>query len=91
MLAFDPIGPECVEGPVLEKDVDRLAECRGAGGQHGCRLQPVIGPGEEDQVQWLIHQKVTSEVRRGSSPRWASSQLQPWSARCRWRPLPRVA
>ena len=59
----DPVGPERVEGPVLEEDVDRLTERRGAGGQHGRRLQLVIGPGEEDEVQGLIHTVFTSELK----------------------------
>ena len=43
----DPFGTERVERPVLEKDVDRPAERRRAGGQdRGC-LQLVVGAGEE--------------------------------------------
>jgi hypothetical protein len=39
----DAIGAEGIERPVLEEDVDRSPESGGAGGQHGGRLQPVIG------------------------------------------------
>ena len=47
----DPVGPEGVERPVLQEDVDRLAERRGAGGQDRRGLQLVVGSGEEDQVE----------------------------------------
>ena len=58
--AVDPVRPERVERPVLQEDVDRLAERGGAGGQDRGGLQLVVRAGEEDQVQGLIH---------GGSPR----------------------
>ena len=49
------VGAERVERPVLQEDVDRLAERGGAGGQDRGGLELVVGPGEEDQVQGLVH------------------------------------
>src|SRR5206468_5343468 len=47
--------PERRQRPVLQEDIDRLAQCRGAGRQHGGGLQLVVGSGEENQVQGLVH------------------------------------
>ena len=55
VVGLDPVGPECVERPVLEEHVDGLAERRSAGGQDRGGLELVVGPGEEDQVQGLVH------------------------------------
>ena len=55
VVAGDAVRPEGVERPVLEEDVDGLPERRGAGRQDGRGLEPVVGPGEEDQVQRIVH------------------------------------
>ena len=55
VVAVDPVGAERVERPVLQEDVDRLAERGGAGGQHRGGLELVVGAGEEDQVEGLVH------------------------------------
>ncbi len=60
VVPVDPVPPERVERPVLEEDVDRLAQRRGAGGQDRGGLEAVVGPGEEDQVQGFVHGAVTS-------------------------------
>ena len=51
----DPVGAERVERPVLEEDVHRLAERRGAGGEDRGGLQLVVRAGEEDQVEGFVH------------------------------------
>ena len=63
----DPVGAERIERPVLEEDVDRLAEGRGAGGQDRGGLQLVVGPGEEDQVQGLVHDGHLEAAMRGET------------------------
>jgi len=55
MVDGDPLAAERIERPVLEEDVDGLAECRRAGRQHRGGGQLVVGPGEEDEVQRLGH------------------------------------
>ena len=49
-------GTECVERPVLQEDVDRLAERGGTCGQDRSRLELVVGAGEQDQVQGLVRE-----------------------------------
>ena len=60
------VGAERVERPVLQEDVDRLAQRGGTGGQDRGSLELVVRAGEEDQVQGLVH-RVTSCAMR--SPR----------------------
>ena len=55
VIARDPVGAKRIEGPVLEEDVDGLAERGGAGGQDRCGLELVVGAREEHEVQWLVH------------------------------------
>ena len=55
VVRADPVGTERIERPVLQEDVDRLAERGGAGGQDRGGLELVVGAGEEDQVQGLVH------------------------------------
>ena len=55
VVAVDPLGAEGIEGPVLEEDVDGLAERGSPGGQDGRGLELVVGPGEEDKVQGFVH------------------------------------
>ena len=57
VVGGDPVGPEGVERPVLQEDVDGLAERGRAGGQDGGGLELVVGPGEEDQVQGFVHRR----------------------------------
>ena len=54
MVLADLRGTERVERPVLQEDVDGLAERRCAGGQDRGSLELVVGAGEEDQVQGLV-------------------------------------
>src|SRR4029079_6681597 len=55
MVAGDAVGTEGFERPVLEEDVDRLAERSRARGQDRGGLELVVRAGEQDQVQRLIH------------------------------------
>ena len=64
VVAADPVGAERIERPVLEEDVDRLAERGGAGGQDRRGLELVVGAGEEDQVQGFVHGVTSMAVMR---------------------------
>ena len=66
MVKADLVGAERIERPVLEEDVDRLAERGGTGGQHRGGLELVVGPGEEDQVQGFIHRGHLEAERAGT-------------------------
>src|SRR5438552_2575786 len=44
-----------IERPVLQEDVDRLAERGRPCGEDCGGLELVVGPGKEDQVQRFIH------------------------------------
>ena len=63
------VGPEGVERPVLEQDVDRSAHRGGARGEGRRGVQLVGGAGEQDEGEAVAHRVVTWSrwlVRRGT-------------------------
>ena len=63
VVGLDPVGPEGVERPVLEEDVDRPAHRRGAGRERGRGVELVGGAREEDEGEAVVH-------RVGHLARW---------------------
>src|ERR1035437_1551825 len=55
MVGVDPIGPEGIQRPILQEDLDRPAERSGARGQYCGRLQLVVGTGEENDRDGFVH------------------------------------
>ena len=53
-MAVPELGPERVERPVLQKDVDGSPEGGGAGGHHCGGVELVVGAAEEHDRQGLV-------------------------------------
>ncbi len=60
VVGRDPIGPEGVERPVLEEDLDRPPQCGGTGREDGGGLELVVGAGEEHDRDGFVHAGVLS-------------------------------